>query len=152
METPPPIPRYQDIADAEHLRLLSIAHYVLAGLVALGACLPLLHVAMGVMIVSGAMPAGGSNPDEARAFGWMFLISGLLFSIVGWIIATLMFLTARMLAARKNRTFCFVIGCIECVIAPLGTALGIFTLIVLLRPSVRALFDAPGAPRDWSHT
>ena len=37
--------------DAEHLRLLSIFHYVVAGLMALWACFPLIHLFMGVALV-----------------------------------------------------------------------------------------------------
>jgi len=36
--------------------------------------------------------------------------------------------------------FCFVVACIECLFMPFGTVLGAFTIIVLMRPSVKNLF------------
>ncbi len=40
--------------DGEHLKLLSIFHYVVAGLAGLFACLPLLHMAFGILMLTGA--------------------------------------------------------------------------------------------------
>ena len=36
-----------------------------------------------------------------------------------------------------------VIAALECLSVPLGTLLGVFTLVVLSRPSVRDSFDRP---------
>jgi len=47
----------------------------------------------------------------------------------------------RKISARKNKTFCFVIAYIEWINMPLGTILGVFTLVVLQKPSVTVLFD-----------
>jgi len=35
-----------------------------------------------------------------------------------------------------------VMACVECLFIPFGTILGVFTIIVLLRESVKALFAA----------
>ncbi|HEX3343695.1 MAG TPA: hypothetical protein VHS09_03940, partial [Polyangiaceae bacterium] len=45
------------------------------------------------------------------------------------------------LKKRKRRTFSFVVACLCCVNIPLGTALGVFTLVVLSRQSVKAIYD-----------
>ena len=45
------------------------------------------------------------------------------------------------LKKRQKRTFSFVIACICCMNIPLGTALGVFTLVVLSRQSVKAIYD-----------
>ena len=37
--------------DQEHLRLLSIFYYVCAGLTALFACIPIIHLVLGLMMV-----------------------------------------------------------------------------------------------------
>ena len=54
---------------------------------------------------------------------------------------------ARWHGQRRNRSFCFVVACLSCFNVPLGTILGIFTILVLNRPSVQAGFDrlTPGA-------
>jgi hypothetical protein len=45
MDNAPPSP--QQILDNEHLKLLAIFHYVLAGLSGLLACIPIIHVSIG---------------------------------------------------------------------------------------------------------
>lgn len=39
--------------DLEHLRLLSIFHYVVAGLSGLAACFPIIHLAIGISMLTG---------------------------------------------------------------------------------------------------
>jgi hypothetical protein len=41
---------------------------------------------------------------------------------------------------RRWWTFCYLTGWGECLMFPFGTVLGIFTIIVLSRPSVKRLF------------
>jgi hypothetical protein len=40
--------------------------------------------------------------------------------------------------------YCLVVAGIECIFMPFGTVLGVFTIIVLMRPSVRNLFGVEG--------
>ena len=42
---------------------------------------------------------------------------------------------------RKHYTFCFVMACVECLSVPFGTVLGVFTILVLNRASVKELFN-----------
>lgn len=149
-------PSQQSFEDASHLRSLAITHYVFAVLTGLLSCFSLIYIFMGGAIVLGKFPmtppAGatppppGTLPPQDMSFmGWFFVIFGLVFLLIGLATAICQFLAARWLTARKNRTFCFVVACVECLSVPLGTLLGVFTILVLSRPSVRALFDAgPG--------
>ncbi|BCX48460.1 hypothetical protein HAHE_23680 [Haloferula helveola] len=147
----PPAPNPQAIQDAEHIKLLAIFHYVYAGLVALGASIPIIHVAMGFAMVSGAIPmssgtppsSGGAVPPDASWMGWFFVIIGGSVIIVGWTFAVLVFFAGKFLSERRRYTFVFVIACINCINVPMGTALGIFTILVMQRPSVKELFDGP---------
>jgi len=136
---PPPYP--QTIQDAEHLRLLSVFHYVLAGLNVLFGFFPSIYIFMGSMIISGKF--GSSTLAKPDPNGWIFIIMGVLMSLLIWGMAVAFFLTGRWLGARRNWTFCFVIACISCAGFPLGTALGVFTIMVLVRPSVKGLFGKP---------
>jgi hypothetical protein len=96
-----------------------------------------------------ATPFSG-NPD--RWMGGFILAIGLFGLAFGMGLAVSLFLVGRWLSARKRLTFCFVVACIQCVNMPLGTLLGVFTIIVLNRPSVRALFAAgPGANNFARH-
>jgi hypothetical protein len=129
--------------DEEHLRLLSIFNYVLAGLTALTGCFFFIHVIMGILIVSGKLDGGTSHGGNMpSAFGWIFIVMGALFIILFWAQAVFMLILGRFLARRKHPTFCLVAAGIECLYMPLGTALGVFTIIVLMRPSVKAMFGA----------
>jgi len=153
MSQPPTLPPSPEaFRDAENLRHLAIGHYVLGGLTALMSCIPIIHVAMGAAIVNGKMPMGSGPgiPPEGQIFGWFFIAFGSLFILLGLTIATLMILTGRWLSARKNKTFCFVVACIECINMPLGTILGVFTLVVLQKPNVAALFNKPEEQNPWN--
>lgn len=70
----------------------------------------------------------------------MGLGSGLV--LLFWTAAGLMVAAGRCLAARKRYTFCFVVACLSLTMMPFGTALGIFTLVVLLKEPVKRLFGA----------
>ena len=50
------------------------------------------------------------------------------------------FCAARWLRAKKNRLFTIGVAIVNCFWFPLGTALGVFTIIVLARESVQALY------------
>jgi hypothetical protein len=128
-------------ADAEHLRLLSIFHFVLGGLTAIIGCLPLLHVGMGLTLLFARPSGQGASP--ATAVGLVFVAVGGLFVLLAWTVAILMLVAGRCLSRRRRRTFCQIAAAAECTIVPLGTLLGAFTLIVLSRPSVRDAFDRP---------
>lgn len=123
--------------DEDHLRLLSIFHYVLGGLVALGSCFALIYVVLGIIFLATNANQGGGPPP---AVGAAFTIFGTVFLIVGWIMAGLLIWAGRCLAQRKKYTFCLVVAALSCFFFPLGTALAVFTFIVLMRPSVKPLF------------
>ena len=57
-----------------------------------------------------------------------------------WILAFLIFLGGRSLRRRDRYMFCLVVAGISCMLMPFGTALGVFTILVLLRPSVKQIF------------
>ena len=76
METPALPPHHQALQDAEHLKLLSIFHYVVGAFTVLLGCLPIFHIVMGVMLLAGGFPSSpGSTPPPAE-LGWMFVIFG----------------------------------------------------------------------------
>lgn len=129
--------------DLEQLRLLSIFHYVVGGIIAVFACFPLIHLAIGLSFLTGnfPVPPAGEGPEfPVRMFGLMFTVIPLIFILGGWALAVLTFIAGRKLARREGYTFCLVVAGILCLFMPFGTALGVFTIVVLLRDSVKALF------------
>ena len=128
--------------DGEHLRLLSIFHYVVSGLLGLFACIPLIHVAIGAMFIlhPDAFNKGQPQPFPAQIFGLIFMMLGGVIVLGGWLVAALIFTAGRVLGRHKHHMFCVVIAALSCIFFPFGTALGVFSLLVLLRPSVKELF------------
>jgi hypothetical protein len=152
--------------DREHLKLLSIFHYIVAALMGTCACVFIVYIVIGAVFVINPQAMGppgqqpppglhihdfhggavqgppGAQPPPAF-FGWMFIAFGTIPLLLGWGTAVFVLLAGRFLARRKHYTFCLVMAAIACLFMPFGTVLGIFTLIVLLRPSVKPLFDQP---------
>ena len=134
----PPLPRSQQIIDAEHLKILSIFHFVLAGFAALGLLFILAHYAIFSAFLSdpkvwenqkqGPMPV-----DFFAIFKWFYLVVGI------WMVGTgiLNLLSGLFIRSRKHRTFSLFVSGINCLHFPFGTVLGVFTIIVLVRDSVR---------------
>ena len=111
--------------DDEQLHLLSVFHYVLAGICSLVSLFPLIYFGMGLAMMAG--------------IGGLFLVFAVAYALA-------LFLAARFLAERRRHTFCVVVAAISCSFTPLGTVLGVFTLIVLFRPSVKVLFGVEAPP------
>jgi hypothetical protein len=130
--------------DAEHLRLLSIFHYIVAGLAAFFSCFPLLYTTIGAIFIfvarHGAAKPGEELPPEF--VGWIFAVIGSLLFLVGIGIAICVLIAGRSLAKHARYWFAFAMACIECLFISFGTILGVFTIIVLSRGSVKELFTA----------
>lgn len=127
--------------DEKHLDLLAIFYYVFGGLSVLGSCFGLIYVGLGIMFLANPQGfEGGGNPPPPE-LGYVFAGIGAVITILALAWAAALVYTGRYLNRRVNRTFCMVIAAICCLSVPLGTILGIFTIIVLQRDSVKALFD-----------
>ena len=128
-------------ADADHLRLLTIFHYVVAGITGLFSCMFLMHVFIGLaFILSPTSLVGNAGEVPPPFFGWMFLIMGSIAFLSGWTIAVCLLFAARFIQRRTHHLFCVIVAGFSCLSFPFGTVLGIFTLIVLLRPQVKEAF------------
>lgn len=127
--------------DEEHLKLLSNFHYVAGGITGVIACFPMIHLFIGmVMLVVGLGEASGDEKFPVLVFGLMFtLIPGFII-LCGWTLAVCLIISGRQLARRTHYKFCFAIACVSCLLMPYGTVLGVFTIIVLMRPTVKELF------------
>lgn len=126
--------------DLSELNLLSIFHFVMAGLTALTGSIPIVHVLLGLKMVSDPSFLSGGGPAPPFNPGWLFVGVGALVILVSWTLAFLLLLSGLSLRSQRRYWLCFVLGCVVCLNVPLGTTLGIFTLLVLSRPSVKALF------------
>ncbi len=136
-----------DRDDAEHVRLLSIFHYVVAGLAGLFACFPLLHLGFGVLMLTGAFPEKDPGPQHMlTVMGIFFVVFSTVAILLGLAFSILLALSGFYLNKRIHYTFCLVMAGIACIFMPFGTVLGVLTIIVLMRPPVKAAFE--GSPPD----
>lgn len=71
---------------------------------------------------------------------------GLVLFLVGVGILFCIILAGQSLARYEQYEFCMLVAVFECLLIPIGTIVGIWTILVLRRPSVRALFKAPKSP------
>ena len=132
--------------DQQHLKLLSIFHYVVGGMLYLFGFFPIIHLVMGILMVTGSFGAENQGDEAAlRVMGCFFLLIPVLFMLSAWTLATLILITGRKLSKQVSYTFCIVIAGIECIFMPFGTILGVFTIVVLCRPSVKAIFETQTA-------
>lgn len=134
--------------DREHLRLLAIFHYIVAGLAALFSFFPLLYTTIGAIFIfvarHGTPKPGEELPPEF--LGWIFVGLGSFLFLLGIAMAICILIAGRCLSGRRCYSFALVMACIECLFIPFGTILGVFTIIALSRESVKALFSTASAP------
>ena len=133
--------------DASQLHALAIGHYCVGGVAAVLACFPLIHAGMGFALLSEAGEFGellggrssGGVGGHSVVVG-MFFVMGLLFFLIGQAMAVAVIVSGRCLRRRRHYLFSFVLACVLCAFFPLGTVLGVFTIIVLSRDSVKAAY------------
>ena len=141
--------------DIEHLRILSICHYVLAGFCVFPLLYGIFYMVMGLFFTAAvATSPEARDATPAYLITGIFVGIGLVVSAVALTLGLVLIKAGRDLNAHRNHTFCFVIAVIACLIMPFGTVLGVFTIIVLLRDSVKMLFNgSPHGPMsgfsDW---
>ncbi|MEO5715197.1 MAG: hypothetical protein ABIT37_17090 [Luteolibacter sp.] len=138
-----PLPMYRDqrMIDTDHLKLLSIFHFIGAGFALLGLVFLFFHFAMMRLVFTSpefwegtSHPARPMPPAEIMSvLKWIYLAGAL------WFVAScvLNILSGLFLRAEKHRTFSLVVAGLNCIHMPLGTILGVFTMIVLMRPTVQ---------------
>jgi hypothetical protein len=138
-------PGSQQNTDSEHLKLLSIFHYVVGGMAAFFACIPILHLVIGLFLILAPEKFGHGSNQPPAFIGWFFVVFASIFILMGWTLAILILLAGRFIACRKYYPYCFIVACVECLFMPFGTVLGVFTILVLNRQSVKPFFDLRAA-------
>jgi hypothetical protein len=149
---PPPAPstlppevtiQNQQRRDCEHLKLLAIFHFVFGGLALVG--IGFLFVHYFIMHTLFSNPDMWKSQTQAMppkafldAFIWFYLFMGVLL-LTGLVLNVL---SGLFLLQKRNRVFSLIIGGLNCLQIPFGTALGVFTIIVLSRDSVRELYSS----------
>lgn len=133
----------QQRTDREHLKILAILHYIYGGLTALAGCAGVIYIAIGAAMVANPSAFDGTNTGNPPPPAWMgsfFFGLGGCIMLMAWALGGLIIYAGRCLTSNRHRILCMVLAGIMCLSVPLGTLLGVFTLIVLARPSVIAMF------------
>jgi hypothetical protein len=139
----------REVIDAEHLRLLMIFHFVSAGLAFIGFAFALLYnFLFETVFANPDFWTDANQPAPPQQFVGVFRWVVGAFAV--WFLASalLNLFSGMFLRSRRYRTFSMVVAGLNCLHIPLGTALGIFTFIVLGRDSVRQLYEARNADQS----
>jgi hypothetical protein len=131
----------QRIVDEEHLRLLTLGHYIAGGMHIAFASLFIFHFAFLVALATNP-DLFGATPPKMPVEGFFLVFAWVLGLIIlaGWTFGGLTIYAGRCIGARRHRNFCFVMASLNLLAIPVGTVLGVFSLIVLSRDSVRKLY------------
>jgi hypothetical protein len=133
----------QQLLDEEHLRLLAIGYFVTGGTYSVLALFPIIYIVMGLFLALGLPDVPRDGPSPGPVFmGWLFAIVGFVLMTVLSAVGSLQLYVGRCIGRRTSQTLCMVAAGISCIFIPFGTLLGIFTFIVLGRPSVQVQFRA----------
>jgi hypothetical protein len=74
--------------DEDHLRLLSVFHYVVGGLLAFCACMPLIHLGLGFVLLFAPQALGPARDQPPPIIGWLLVGFAGAFILAGWTTAT----------------------------------------------------------------
>ena len=137
-------PEMQAQQDGRNLDLLAIFHFVYAGLLGFGGLFFGLYIVFGVVMAT-SVAAGGGSTGDAAAVGSIFAVIGFVALALFWTKAAFLVWSGISMKKRRRHTLSFVMACLSCINVPLGTTLGVFTLVVLSKPSVKWLYDREAA-------
>jgi ABC-type phosphate transport system permease subunit len=139
--------------DLEHLKLLGIFHYIWGALSLLGGIvIGGYFLVIGIILMNNP-PTSTSSEDSGTASmagGILIGVGVVLFIVVVYGILTLM-AGGKYRKHQGGYWFCFILAIVTLVIGGIpGIVLGIFSLIVLSRDSVKALFRGQSVPGTGS--
>lgn len=140
-----------EVTDARHLQLLSVFYYVLAAITVVFSLFAVIYMVAGIIMMASvpmsSRPSGpGAPPPEMmQLMGGMFALMSVFGLLYGLTMAAFFFSGARCLARRTRYTWCLIVAGFACLQMPLGTILGVFTILVLVRPTVKNLFEVASA-------
>jgi hypothetical protein len=129
--------------EIRYLNLLALFHIVVGAIAGLFSCFPLINLSIGLSMLE-EIPKTIAQGDMFSPFALlpiMFILLPTGIVVVGWMFAIAIALNGYYIKERKWLTYCLVMSGVETIFMPFGTALGVFTIILLTRPSIKGLFD-----------
>jgi hypothetical protein len=71
------------------------------GLAGLFACIPIIHLVLGLFFILAPEKFGHGNQQLPAFIGWFFVSFASVFILVGWTLAVLVLMAGRFIARRK---------------------------------------------------
>jgi hypothetical protein len=134
-----------DLIDEEHLKLLSLFHLIKGGITAAFSFLGLLYfLFLGFIMKMGSRFNMSSDSYykeiPVKIMSYIFTIVGVIVLLV-LLAGILQLISGYYLRRKEYRLFSFIIGIIEILEVPYGTILGLMTIIVLSKESVKRKYN-----------
>lgn len=126
-------------SQSNNLDTFSTLFLVKGILTALMAFIPLIYVFLGPLITRAIEQ--DSQQEIPFDIGGLFVVIGIAGFLFIAALALVSFMASSYLKKRKGYTFIFVIAILNCLTGVLGILLGVFTLVELNKPHVKALFE-----------
>ncbi len=128
----------QEIVDNEHLNLLSIFYFIFGGLTLFTSFILLAYITIFSAIFSN-IPINDSDLGEFPLDILFYIVTGIFIFIFAY--GILLIIAGVNIRKKTNRIFSLITGSIAIMSFPFGTALGVFSIIVLTRNSVAELYS-----------
>ena len=141
MSSVPPVPQ-PTVDDLRQLDLLVLFLRIHSGIVHCFGTFPLIHFSFGLAALLNPHAFDSKGSSMPPYFGLLFLVLGGGFFLVLQGIATCGLFAAAALQSRTRYTLVMGVFIASLMMQPVGLALGIFGLIVMSRPAVKALFSS----------
>jgi hypothetical protein len=132
--------------DLDHLKLLGILHTIWGILAILfGLLFGIMYIGIGAAAAASPNATTDDSGMSSGTFGSIFIVLGIVFLIAAVICWILMLMAGGKLRKQRGYGFCFFVAIVDLLGFP-SIILGIFTLIVLNRPTVKELFKGGAIP------
>jgi len=130
----------------KQIKTISILYFVFSGFSFLMLMFLLLHYTIMSKFSTMEFPVREGEPDPTKMMAPMLdmmIYFYVAMGVLGVLFAIATFLTGLFMLQKKKRTLCIIGAAIGCLSVPLGTALGIWALLILFDKKTKPLFERP---------
>jgi len=131
----------QTIIDNEHLNLLSLFHLISGIFTLVYSVFMALYFGFITFIFNIGHKLDGANNDFPFEFMNVIMFVFTFVLLIAIILGIAKIFCSKFIKQKTNRVFCIVISCIECFSFPYGTLLGVLSIMVLNRNSVKEIYN-----------
>ena len=124
--------------------MLALGHYITGGLCILFASMFIFHFVIFFVLASDPQFFPPPSPGHPAPPDGMFRIMGGaigIFILLGWTFGGLTIFVGRCIKRRVRRSLSLIVACLNLLFLPVGTLLGVASLMVLTRSSVKRAYE-----------